>query len=276
MNARVLFISAAVIAIIAAGLHHERATRLRSQLEAERQRQRAEIADTQRLAEETSRQLSEARRELQALAESRRAASPSKPMTATVSTPPSAQPPKSNVGTMAPELREIHVRAFVGDQRLRFSAMLKRLGFTPEKVQAFDRIQTEYQHAMTKDWPSAEAKLQATQTRDAQLRELFGADYHAWTAANLEQPVRSIVNQIVQQTFPSSGALTTAQADELTRIVGAHRSPADRGPARYDWDRIIADARGILDDRQSESFAAAIRFRRTTEQMTAMAGNKPP
>jgi hypothetical protein len=70
--------------------------------------------------------------------------------------------------------------------------------------------------------------------------------------------------------------LTTAQADELTRIVSAHRSQPERGPARYDWDRIIADARGILDERQSESFASAIRFRRTTEQMNAMASSKQP
>ena len=84
---------------------------------------------------------------------------------------------------------------------------------------------------------------------------------------------RGIVDGIIHQTFPSSGALNAAQADELTRIVAQHRVPASGavGPASFDWDRIIGEARTILADRQMEDFIAAVSHRRASDQMSAMA-----
>ena len=73
----------------------------------------------------------------------------------------------------------------------------------------------------------------------------------------------------------SSG--TSAQADELTRIVGQRRIPSAKEPAgavRYDWDRIIVDARLLLADRQMEDFIAAIEYRRASEKMAALAAKR--
>jgi len=41
----------------------------------------------------------------------------------------------------------------------------------------------------------------------------------------------------------------------------------------YDWERIIADARTILAERQMEDFIAAVRYRRASDQMSAMAAS---
>jgi hypothetical protein len=122
------------------------------------------------------------------------------------------------------------------------------------------------------------ARQQARQARDTQLQELFGANYDQWIEANRHEPARAIVAQIVQQTFQSSGALTTAQADELTRIVAQHRIPLSKQTGarqfHYDWDQIITDAHSLLADRQREAFITAIEYRRASEAMSAMAAKQ--
>jgi hypothetical protein len=174
----------------------------------------------------------------------------------------------------------LQVQAFVSDQRLRFAALLQRAGFTTEKLQAFDQINASCQQVTLDESQPDAVRRQARETRDAQLQELFGRHHEEWLDANRNQPARAIVAQIVQQTFQSSGALTTAQAEELTRIIAQHRVPpskeAGAGQSGYDWERIISDAQSILADRQREDFVAAIEYRRASEKMSAMAAQKKP
>ena len=105
------------------------------------------------------------------------------------------------------------------------------------------------------------------------MRALFGTQHEAWREANQQAMARGIVDGIIHQTFPSSGALNAAQADELTRIVAQHRLPPSGagGPVSFDWDRIIGEARTILADRQMEDFIAAVTHRRASDQMAAIA-----
>jgi hypothetical protein len=174
----------------------------------------------------------------------------------------------------------MQVQAFVSEQRLRFAGLLKQLGFTAEKLQGFDRIHADFQQVMLDDSSTNAARQQARQQRDAQLKELFGPAFEQWNDANRNQPARALVEQIVRQTFPGSGALTTAQADQLTRVVGQNRIPPSNppapGPARYDWERIVIDARSILAERQLADFEAAVQFRRASEEMAAMVAKKKP
>ena len=281
MNVRSFVILAAAAAAVAAGLYHWKAIRAQSRMEADRSRVLADATEMRRLYAETSRQVVAARSELQGLIADRMkrpAPAPSTGFSAPSTGATLASPTKSAAIAADPELRRLQVQAFVSDQRLRFAALLKRLGFTPEQVQQFDGIHGAYQQLMLDDAQTEVARQQARQARDAQLRELFGPAFDQWADANRNQPARAIVAQIVQQTFQSSGALTTAQADELTRIVGQHRIPPSKetgpGQTRYDWDQIITDAHSILADRQREDFIAAIEFRRASEKMSAMAAKK--
>lgn len=193
------------------------------------------------------------------------------------SSPESAAPaarPKPAVASPNPELRAWQVQAYVSDRRLRFAALLTRLGFTDEKRQAFDQIHAACQQVVLDETQPEAVRRQARETRDAQLKELFGARYEQWLEAERHDPARAVVAQIVQQTFQSSGALTTAQAEELTRLVAQHRLPPAKGGggmAGHDWDSIIADSQALLADRQREDFIAAVEYRRASEKMSAMA-----
>jgi hypothetical protein len=276
MNARWLLISAATIAAFVAALCHRQTARVQSQLEKDTQHLRSEIAEARRWSGQAERDIVTLRAELQALTAARSAPPSSAVVRSPAAVAPAAPAAKPAVVPLDPELRQLQVQAFVAAQRLRFGALLKRLGFGPEELQAFERIQNEYRQATIDDAVTEGERQQAVQLRNARLKELLGPGYDQWVEANRVHPARVVVEQIVQQTFQSSGALTSVQADELTRIVGAHRSQEGRGQVRYDWDNIIADAGRILNAPQTEAFTAAIQFRRATEKMTAMAASKKP
>lgn len=198
------------------------------------------------------------------------------PASAPRSDPSTASTPSPRVPAAPdPEIRRLRVQTFISEQRMQFAALLHRLGFTPAQWQAFDRLQGEFYHAMLDEKRDAAGRQVARDARSAALRELFGSNHDAWLEANRQQSARAIVDQIVHQTFPSSGALNAAQADELTRIVAQHRAkgPANARPdaADYDWGRIMDDARTVLADRQMEDFTAAVSYRRASDQMSAMA-----
>jgi hypothetical protein len=240
----------------------------------------ATAAETRQLYEETSRQVAAAQIELEAMLSARgsQPGRPSSPDRAAPTSSTATSRTKSAVVPPGPELRRLQVQTFVNEQRLRFAELLKRLHFTSEDRQAFDRIHGAYQQAMVDNTQTDAARQQARQARDTQLQELFGANYDQWIEANRHEPARAIVAQIVQQTFQSSGALTTAQADELTRIVAQHRIPPSKETGarqfHYDWDQIITDAHSLLADRQREAFITAIEYRRASEAMSAMAAKQ--
>lgn len=259
--------------VLAAGWYHRHARQSGWREAAERHRLETAIADTQA-------EIRAAREKRLALARdiamSNRAPIP--PPAADAASGSSARPSaKPAITNPSPELREMQVRAFVSEQRLRFAATLKRLAPDARKPGEFDRIQRDYQQALLEESQTAAGRQQARETRDAELKELFGPDYEQWAEANRTDPARGVVTEIVRITFPSSGALTTTQADELTRIVDRHRvseKAKGGGQARYDWDAIIEQGGAVLDPQQKDDFAAAIRFRRASEEMSALAASK--
>jgi hypothetical protein len=268
----VILLALAALFALAAMLQHVQSRRLRAELEGERSRLLADTRRAQADAAEATRQVEAARTRAAA------AAAPAKPI---VAAPRPNAPANSaaTAGTTAapaapdPEMRGVRVRNFAAEQRMQFEPLLHRLGFTAAQRQAFDRIQEKFYGAMVDEKLDAAARQQARDVRAAALRELFGDGHEAWLEANRQQSARAVVDQIIHQTFSSSGALNAAQADELTRIIGQHRRPtpgATGGAASYDWDRIIGDARTILADRQMADFNAAVSFRRASDQMSAM------
>ncbi len=279
MNLRIPLLSLAIVAGAAAGFRHWKTLQAASRMNAEVVRLQTEEAEMRRRNDDTARQIADARRELETLvaASASRTASRAS-VAAGVSSPSETSAPKNAASMPGEELRRLQVQAFVSEQRLRFAALLKRLGFTSEQLQEFDAIHAAYQQAVLENPQTAGARQLARETRDAGLRGLLGPAFDQWDAANQEQPARAIVEQVVQQTFPGSGALAASQADELTRVVALRRLPPakETGAASpgYDWDQIIAAARSILAERQMEDFITAIDFRRTSEKMSALAAKK--
>jgi hypothetical protein len=262
----------AVVAVIGVGWYHRHSMQTQSRAEAERRRFEDAAIDAQG-------QIQTARQETAALAREMAASRPPGAAGATDAALASPAPkPKPPAARASPELREMQVRAFVSEQRLRFAATLKRLAPDARKPGEFDRIQGECQRTLLDESQTDAGRQQARQTRDARLKELFGPDYEQWAEANRSDPARALVAEIVHRTFQSSGALTTTQADELTRIVGVHRvSPgkaAGGGQAHYDWDAIVAEAGTVLDPLQQDDFATAVRLRRASDEMSALAAPK--
>ena len=275
-----LLILLAGLGVLVAVLQHMNSSQAREAFEHERLQlvaatQRARVAQT-----ETKRQVEAAH--ARAVAAAAKATEAARPMVTTTdkarppigtSAPPSGAPAKPD-----PEMRQVQVRTFAGEQRMQFAPLLHRLGFTSAQRQMFDRINEEFYQAMLDEKLDAAGRDAARGVRAEALRALFGDHHETWREANQQAMARGIVDGIIHQTFPSSGALTAAQADELTRIVAQHRLPASGAstPARFDWDRIIGEARTILADRQMEDFVAAISHRRASDQMSAMAARAKP
>ncbi len=282
MNARLFTVSVALVAAVAAGGYHWKTSRTRSRLESDTARAVSAAAEQRQLADAASRQVAVAQGELQTLLADRAnrpaaAASVASRPAPEGGTSAPAPRPKATVGPPNPELRGLQVQAFVSDRRLRFAALLRRLDFTDEKLNTFDQIHATCQRVALDEGQPEAVRRQARETRDAQLKELFGPHYEQWVEAERNDPARAVVAQIVQQTFQSSGALTTAQAEELARIVAQHRLSSSKGAAGlagHDWDSIIRETQSLLADRQREDFIAAIEFRRASEKMSAMAAKK--
>lgn len=271
----VLLLTFAALGALVAVVQHVQSRQARAALERERlqlvahtQRARAEQA-------ETKRQVEAARARAVAAAAKTKAAAGPAVAAASDARATAGMPARSPVAPAKPdpEMRRVRVQTFAGEQRMQFAPLLHRLGFTPGQRQAFDRINEEFYQAMLDEKLDASGRDAARGVRAEALRELFGAHHETWREANQQAMARGIVDGIIHQTFPSSGALNAAQADELTRIVAQHRLPAPGagGSANFDWDRIIVEARTILADRQMEDFIAAVSHRRASDQMSAMA-----
>lgn len=181
-------------------------------------------------------------------------------------------------------LRELRVRAFVGQERLKFAAVLRQLGLTVEQLTRFDRIEAEYQEAVLDLTSAAKAEgvtnpkeiasvgRDIAATRDARLRELLGEGYAVWEEASRDLGARQTVAELLQQTFQSSGAPEIAQVDALTAIM-KRRAQAETG-ARYDWDGIAADAANVLSGPRLEAFRAAVAVRSLADKMNRVAGRR--
>ena len=282
MRARFLWISVGA-GVIGVGWSHQHAMQNRTRLEAETRRLMAAAPEVQTDLQTVRQNTLALAREvatggLPTLAPGPSAADVAPaPASASASTSASAPQLPAALARSSPELRELRVRAFVSEQRLRFAATLKRLAFDARKLSEFDHILSECQETLFDESATEADRKQARQTRDARLKELFGPDYDQWVDANRNNPSHTMVTEIVRQTFQGSGALSTRQAEELTKIFGAHRVTAETakaGQARYDWDAIIADADSVLDPHQKEDFATAIRFRRVSDQMSALSAPK--
>jgi hypothetical protein len=177
------------------------------------------------------------------------------------------------------------VRAFVGEQRLKFAAVLRQLALTPEQLARFDEIQAEYQEAAldlasaakkqglknSKDLASLRRDVVAA--RDAQMRALFGSGYGTWEDTLQSQGAREAADELLRQTYQSTGELPASEAQALYELVKRHATKAGR--ATYDWNAIAAEASNVLSGANLDAFRTALNLRILSERMTVIAARHP-
>jgi hypothetical protein len=210
--------------------------------------------------------------------------------TATAKSTPSTPDENSSVPIQpaviadTPDLRELRVRAYVGERQLMFAGLFHQLGLTAEQLQRFDAIQAEYQQSILDLASTAKAqgitngndlaptRKELVDARDAQLRELFGASYPAWEEANRTQGAHVMAGQVIPQIFQSTGPLDNTQSEQLIAIFAKHPLPGSG--SGYDWNAIAKDASGVLTGQPLEALRTAISFWQLSDQMYAIASKR--
>jgi hypothetical protein len=107
---------------------------------------------------------------------------------------------------------------------------------------------------------------------DEAYRDLFGAAYPQWIEELQNLSSRQVVNSIVQSTFSASGALSGAQADQLTALLVRNKS-TENGRIRYDWESILREAAPVLTPEQLDGFKSGVEFTIATAEMNLLASN---
>lgn len=210
---------------------------------------------------------------------------------------PAAAPAKTDVAATADgsnrqalaiagndELRTLRIRAFVGEQRLKFAAILHQLRLTPEQLQRFDAIESEYQQAaldlvstakaqgITNPKDLAPLRRDLAAKHDGELEALFGDNYGDWQNAWRAQGARATVDDLLQQTFQTGGAVSPAQSEALVAVVKMHMQP--HTSTGYDWNAIATDAATVLTGPQLDAFRTALNVRTLTEKINVAASGR--
>ena len=200
---------------------------------------------------------------------------------------PNADSPGAQMSVIgdSAELRSLRVRVFVGEQRLKFAAVLRQLALTPEQLARFDEIQAEYQEAAldlasaakkqgvknSKDLASLRRDVVAA--RDAQMRELLGRGYETWEGALQSQGAREAADELLRQIYQSTGELPASERRALYDLVKRHSTTRDRG--NYDWNAIAGEASNVLSGPKLDALRTALNLRIFSEKMTIMATGRP-
>lgn len=282
MKLRLVLLPAALGVALAAGLFHVRAARAMQAQNVERELARQQLAALRRESTELARQADALRQKRAAL---RQAPPPAPAKTAAPAK--RALETKSDAVVIAdtPELRQLRVRSFVSEQHTNFAGLFQRLGLSVEQLRRFDAIQTEYAQSFLDVQSSAseqalsgsgtnELLQHAKDTRDAQLREVFGASFDAWQEANRTIGPRSQVRRMLEQMYPSAGPVENARSEQLIAIVASHAQPTHGIGVVYDWDAIGAEAETVLSGTQLTAFKDAAAWQRLSTQMAAVAARK--
>lgn len=179
------------------------------------------------------------------------------------------------------------VKAYVNDQKLKFSGILTKLGLTPEQRKAFDAIQAEYEertldlaaqaqerHLAATDPDLAVQRQQLVQSQETEYQNLFGPAYAEWKQDNETLPEHLAMAQIAQLALSSAGAFAKNQVDQLAEIMAVNKRPGVQPSvaAGYDWDAIVDQATVILNQEQTEFFKTGVELLLAQSRMMAMTG----
>jgi cell wall-associated NlpC family hydrolase len=292
MNARPLAFLVALAALIVAIAFHVRMRNAMSTLTAEQSTTTAQAATLehanvllQQEIDATRAKLESLRKPASSVAKSKKTPATSAPTKAPASAAADDSPVLVQQAVLAdiPDLRQLRVRAYVGERQLMFAGLFHRLGLTPEQLQRFDSIQAEYEQGILDLASSAKTqgitngtglgpvRQELADARDTQLREVFGSSYPAWEEASRAQGARVMAGQLIAQTFQSTGPLDNSRTEQLIAIFAHHPGASDEP---YDWKAIAKDASGILTGQQLEALQTAISFWQLSDQMNAIASKR--
>jgi hypothetical protein len=247
----------------------------------------AQTAELARQVEAVGREAAAARQKLAAMQASAAIA-------LTVNKPAASTPAPGEAKMLAlakdPELRRLHVQAFVNQRRLAFAGFLKKSGAPPETQSRFDAINANYQQglldsalmAAAQEWRPNDSRLSAlrsqlTADRNAQCEALFADDREGWVAASRTLGAREVVNQIIQQNVQGAGGYGEFLADQLTQMLAKNRlDPAAAAtttdPTGYDWDAALKSAASILSPAQLDGFRTSVTYYQAQARMNSFGG----
>lgn len=185
-----------------------------------------------------------------------------------------------------PQLRQLLAANFRAQFALTHGPLFRELNFTPEQIGQFEDLKLELMSDLydleqaarlqgTAD-PGVDPGLQRSENQvrdryDDALRGLAGETARA-RIQDYEQilPARALANEMAAGVYYSSTPLTPAQADRVVEIIAAqssaYRSGGQVDPAALNWDRVLAQAQGVL---TPEQFAAlqSVRAQRELDQL---------
>ena len=145
---------------------------------------------------------------------------------------------------------------------LRYGALYKKLGLTPQQIDRFEEAVAAHDKAgyeiqavaftqgvgssreNNPAWEAAcQPKIKEEQTQFLnKVRAVLGeSGYKEFSANYACESACLTTNQLVQDLFYSASPLTVAQADAVTRLLSSNSSKRD-----FDWDAVFAQVPGVL------------------------------
>lgn len=222
---------------------------------------------------------------------------PPPPPAAVVAAPP--KPPAASLSGEArfqiiardPQLRALHLQAYLDQRRLVLAGALASIGATPAQRAQLDRIHADYQQklmdsavtAAEQGWPANDPRLAALRAQlgedqNAQRAALFGAGDAALVEANRRQGIQQLANQIAAENLSGPGVLTPAAVSQLGQLMATHHldpatATAKEEPTGYDWTAILAEASQTFSPAQLAGLQTSVKYHRAEAQLNAL-GNR--
>ena len=179
-----------------------------------------------------------------------------------------------------PEVKQALIGSKIAEWNLRYDALYKSLGLTPDQIEKFQTIMLAsgsggwvnrllVPELKEMVFPIGDTDLAQNGTR--RLRELLGDDgYRQFTEFNRVDSARQLAVQAASSLYFTEAPLTPAQSEQLIQILDNNRSPRS-GPqvSPFDWDAVLAQARDVL---SAPQLAAVSSLRVRAQANQAMAG----
>lgn len=177
-----------------------------------------------------------------------------------------------------PALRSMWLKQVMDHTRLHAQPILSRLGYSPEKREAYYAIVEKNQERLLNlhaeaaqrgvdlnDPGMAQEVQSAASEGNAAIGAFFGPDLQAWNSASAAgTTLEFVLDQALDPTY------SPAEQAELRDILAQHRSAGPGGESDYDWDAVSEEAHAALGPDRSGTFTTAVQWivlRQTLDRM---------
>jgi hypothetical protein len=191
-----------------------------------------------------------------------------------------------------PEYQELNAKHNHSSLRFTYGPLYRKLGLSPEQIANFEAAMDEQEQSTMDAFLAARsqevsyedpslAQLKAADAKpvDDKLRATLGdAGFEEFNAYKKTMDSRAAVDSLASALYYTETPLTAGQADQLTQLVAANtgkRSVDAAGTTTFgevDWDKVYAQAQGILSSSQLNLLQAVGEKKRTEDKLAALSG----